>query len=511
MTEHPTQDDLVAYSVGALDPHEEQAVAEHVAACERCESELAHLAPAVGVLAESVEQVQPPPELRERLMATVRAEAAPAETTVAAPRRSRFDLRSLFIRPAAGLAVAVVAIAALGGYLIADDGGSGSRTVPVTEAAGNATGELVVSDGGRDVEDGADAPTQPGIGLPGLGGGRRGSGDSLGHLPSRRARARPPPTCPRSATRHRGAAGHRGAGPESQPCPRCPRCSTFRSTEDCSASLTAVAETCYRHPNRETGVSCSNCGRPICPECMTSTPVGMRCPECASQRTKVRTAASIRAGGARRPDRDLLAARDQRGRLRRRAPERRGRGPAPCRRRALRERGSPRTAGSARSAAPSSSPRGARSSASSRAASCTRARSTCCSTCSPSTSSARCSSRRSATSLRRDLLRGGARRLVRRAAARRPERDHHRRQRRDLRPHGGRVRDRARPRGRRDRLADRPLRRAQPRVHLRRARHLDRRPHRRPVGGTLAALLSPGPSATRPATRARRSRSPGSR
>ena len=51
---------------------------------------------------------------------------------------------------------------------------------------------------------------------------------------------------------------------------------------------TQQRQTCYRHPNRETGVSCSNCGRPICPECMTSTPVGMRCPECARQRTKVR-------------------------------------------------------------------------------------------------------------------------------------------------------------------------------------------------------------------------------
>jgi len=48
-----------------------------------------------------------------------------------------------------------------------------------------------------------------------------------------------------------------------------------------------MAETCYRHPDRETGVSCSACGRPICPDCMTPTPVGMRCPECASQRTKV--------------------------------------------------------------------------------------------------------------------------------------------------------------------------------------------------------------------------------
>lgn len=47
--------------------------------------------------------------------------------------------------------------------------------------------------------------------------------------------------------------------------------------------------TCYRHPSRETGVSCSSCGRPICPDCMTPTPVGMRCPECARDRTKVKT------------------------------------------------------------------------------------------------------------------------------------------------------------------------------------------------------------------------------
>src|SRR5436190_18094538 len=51
--------------------------------------------------------------------------------------------------------------------------------------------------------------------------------------------------------------------------------------------LIPVPQTCYRHPNRETAVSCSSCGRPICPDCMTPTPVGMRCPECANQRTRV--------------------------------------------------------------------------------------------------------------------------------------------------------------------------------------------------------------------------------
>lgn len=54
---------------------------------------------------------------------------------------------------------------------------------------------------------------------------------------------------------------------------------------------------CYRHPSRETNVACSNCGRAICPDCMTSTPVGMRCPECASQRTRVHRAPAGMAGG----------------------------------------------------------------------------------------------------------------------------------------------------------------------------------------------------------------------
>ena len=53
---------------------------------------------------------------------------------------------------------------------------------------------------------------------------------------------------------------------------------------------------CYRHPNRETNVACSNCERPICPDCMTSTPVGMRCPECARERTRVRHGAGAASG-----------------------------------------------------------------------------------------------------------------------------------------------------------------------------------------------------------------------
>jgi membrane associated rhomboid family serine protease len=41
----------------------------------------------------------------------------------------------------------------------------------------------------------------------------------------------------------------------------------------------AAEQRCYRHPDRVTGLSCSECGRPICTECMTMAPVGIRCPE----------------------------------------------------------------------------------------------------------------------------------------------------------------------------------------------------------------------------------------
>ena len=42
-------------------------------------------------------------------------------------------------------------------------------------------------------------------------------------------------------------------------------------------------ERCYRHPNVETGVHCTRCGRPICPDCMIPAPVGHQCPECVNE------------------------------------------------------------------------------------------------------------------------------------------------------------------------------------------------------------------------------------
>ncbi|HEY4729433.1 MAG TPA: rhomboid family intramembrane serine protease, partial [Actinomycetes bacterium] len=45
---------------------------------------------------------------------------------------------------------------------------------------------------------------------------------------------------------------------------------------------------CYRHPDRQTGLRCSRCDRPICGECANPAPVGQLCPDDARSPVRVR-------------------------------------------------------------------------------------------------------------------------------------------------------------------------------------------------------------------------------
>jgi hypothetical protein len=153
--DHPDRDDLVAYSLEALDPREAAEVEAHAPGCARCTRELEALAPAVSVLGESVQQLEPPPELRERVLATVRQEAEAKQAELsgahereeATTRRERRGLRGLLMRPAVGLAGLAIVGAGVGGYLVADEGGNGGgeSTVPVVAQKGIG-GTLAVED-----------------------------------------------------------------------------------------------------------------------------------------------------------------------------------------------------------------------------------------------------------------------------------------------------------------------------------------------------------------------------
>jgi len=170
-------DDAGAWVLGALTEGEAAAFSDHVAECGVCAGEVRRLQGVADVLPRGVEQVQPPPELRDRIMAVVQREAsllaaagpdadrpmaAGADRRPATPRRSagpadrgRRDRRRSWTFGVRAGATAAVACALLGvgvaaGVLVGGEREQASRQIaaqvdaeraPLAEAVLRTTGD----------------------------------------------------------------------------------------------------------------------------------------------------------------------------------------------------------------------------------------------------------------------------------------------------------------------------------------------------------------------------------
>lgn len=145
---------LGAYVLGALPEAEHEAVARHLDSCPVCAEDAAGLRRAAMGLLESVPMLEPPPELRRRIMATVESEAAllraasgarpPASPRWRAPARPFDVARVRWVGAAAALLIA-------GGVLgsVWSDGPAGGARTIAAQAGSSAQRAWLELRGGR--------------------------------------------------------------------------------------------------------------------------------------------------------------------------------------------------------------------------------------------------------------------------------------------------------------------------------------------------------------------------
>jgi anti-sigma-K factor RskA len=131
---------LGAYVLGALPEEQNTRVREHLAGCRECRAELEWLRASVDALPASVPQIEPPPELKARVMETVEADAellrAAGERADRPERTERLRRRwpgLSGVRPSVVLVTACAAAVLAGGFYLSFTGAggvNGPRTVP---------------------------------------------------------------------------------------------------------------------------------------------------------------------------------------------------------------------------------------------------------------------------------------------------------------------------------------------------------------------------------------------
>ena len=157
------EEDLAPYLLGALTPVEAQELEQHLRGCPSCREQLGRLRIGAEALARSVESIEPPASLRERILGEVAGERSDAPASeadqVATPpaRRRRIRSRRTVIpwwRPA--LAVLGAGLLALAAGLAGWSLGTGEldrRTVAGVvdhDRLPDVSAELTVASGDRD-------------------------------------------------------------------------------------------------------------------------------------------------------------------------------------------------------------------------------------------------------------------------------------------------------------------------------------------------------------------------
>lgn len=166
----PRIDDAASYLLRAMPDGEWEHYAAHLAICEVCSAKVAELGVVSDALLNAVPQLTAPPEIRDRVMSVVRAEAellqaagATADRPAEHTSRRRFRLPALRAWPATVLATSLLALGIGGGVLLAGGGESGpaTRTIACASAPGGAKCEMqVVGDRVKLVVAGLQAPPE---------------------------------------------------------------------------------------------------------------------------------------------------------------------------------------------------------------------------------------------------------------------------------------------------------------------------------------------------------------
>ena len=137
-------EDVASYALGALPAEEVRGFERHLSHCELCQTDLESLRPAVDALPMSVESVEPPPELRRRIMAEVDADVKRRRAAARADRGSRFAFRPL---PAMAAACALLVGGVAVGVAVNDEPRERSRVVRSADAPRGTSAKLEVRGG----------------------------------------------------------------------------------------------------------------------------------------------------------------------------------------------------------------------------------------------------------------------------------------------------------------------------------------------------------------------------